>query len=127
MKFLTRSAGVDNKRRSLVRHSLIGAFSVATTPAAQAANLFAVDADDLPALAIKVTGALPDRINQQAAAALTRHLADVNLSDQDALTSVLALLHHSDLAQGRTYDLHLVTFSLTQIGVLVGLTRRSTR
>lgn len=113
-------------RRGLIKASLFGAAlpSVSWLESAHADTLFSLDPQALQALALKVTNALPAHVCQQACLYVASHLQTVGEAGPAGMESMLPLLHRDDLAHGRVHDLHGVTLSTTQIGVLAALRQK---
>lgn len=113
-------------RRGLIKASLLGATvpSVNWLASAHAETLFPLDPQALQALAIKVTDALPARLCQQACLAVSEHVKAAGQTGPIGTESMLQLLHRDDLAHGRVHDLHGISLSTTQIGVLAALRQK---
>lgn len=85
------------------------------------AQLFSDVHVDLRQLAQKVMPELHRSIGPYALRVLTKQLAPLASQASASIDQALVLLHSDDLANARTYDVHGVSFSLTQLGILATL------
>lgn len=105
---------------SITRRHLIQA-SLAWMPAAHATALFTQAPDVMQLLAQKVVPVLPSAVCESSLQTLSQQIGPLSGMQDEAVRTALQLLHADDVAHARVHDVHGMTFSHTQIGILTSL------